>query len=140
MAKSFGATHLINSSEVADPIAEVVKITKGRRADFVFVTVAGIEVKKMGFKMSNNMTVFIGHSKKEPLSFLDTTDVMGGFLTGSAMGNIRAREDIPLLYDYYRTGRLKLDELITNRYPFEQINEALASSARGEAIRNVIMF
>ena len=140
IAKAYGATHLINTSIVEDPVAEVRKITKGRGADYVFVTVAGTDVKKMGHSMSNNMTVFIGHSKKEPMSYLDTTDVMGGIITGSAMGNIRAREDIPLLIDLYRIGRLKLDELITNRYPFEEINEALASSARGEAIRNVILF
>ena len=37
-------------------------------------------------------------------------------------------------------GRLKLDELITGRYPLEQINEAMESVERGEALRNVIVF
>jgi len=35
---------------------------------------------------------------------------------------------------------LKLDELISNRYPLEQINEAIASARQGEALRNVIVF
>ena len=35
-------------------------------------------------------------------------------------------------------GQLKLDELITARYPLEQINEAIAAVERGEALRNVI--
>ena len=40
----------------------------------------------------------------------------------------------------YRQGRLKLDELISGRYPLEQINEAVASAGRGEALRHVIVF
>ena len=38
------------------------------------------------------------------------------------------------------TGRLRLDELISSRSPLAAINEALASAARGEALRAVITF
>ena len=48
--------------------------------------------------------------------------------------------DVPTLVDLYRQGRLKLDELISGRYPLEEINAAIASVKRGEALRNVIMF
>jgi Zn-dependent alcohol dehydrogenase len=48
--------------------------------------------------------------------------------------------DVPWLVDLYQQGRLKLDELITARYPFERINEALEATERGEAIRNVIVW
>ena len=37
-------------------------------------------------------------------------------------------------------GRLKSDELISNRYPPEQIKEAIASVRAGEALRNVTVF
>ena len=40
----------------------------------------------------------------------------------------------------YKDGQLKLDELISGRYPLEEINEAVASVKRGEALRNVIIF
>ena len=40
----------------------------------------------------------------------------------------------------YQQGRLKLDELITGRYPLEEINEAIDSVRRGDALRNVIVF
>ena len=40
----------------------------------------------------------------------------------------------------YRQGRLKLDELISGRYPLERINEAVAAADRGEALRAVIVF
>ena len=61
-------------------------------------------------------------------------------LLGSKMGSTQPHLDIPKLVDLYRQGRLKLDELITARYPLEAINEAIAAVKRGETVRNVIMF
>jgi S-(hydroxymethyl)glutathione dehydrogenase/alcohol dehydrogenase len=40
----------------------------------------------------------------------------------------------------YQAGKLKLDELITARYPLSRINEAVASLQKGDALRNIIMF
>jgi len=56
------------------------------------------------------------------------------------MGGARIQADIPKLVALYREGRLKLDELISGRYSLAQINEALASSRSGGALRNVITF
>jgi Zn-dependent alcohol dehydrogenase len=64
----------------------------------------------------------------------------GRKLTGSAMGAVRLRIDVPRLIELYKIGRLKLDELVSGHYSFERINEALESSEKGEVIRNVIMF
>jgi S-(hydroxymethyl)glutathione dehydrogenase / alcohol dehydrogenase len=48
--------------------------------------------------------------------------------------------EIPKLVDLYKSGKLKLDELISGRYPLEKVNEAIDSVLKGEVIRNVIMF
>ncbi|PYQ31732.1 MAG: zinc-binding dehydrogenase [Acidobacteria bacterium] len=61
-------------------------------------------------------------------------------ILGSRMGSTRLHVDIPRLVDLYLHGRLKLDELITARYPLDQINDAIASMQSGEALRNVIVF
>ena len=61
-------------------------------------------------------------------------------LIGSKMGSTRLQVDIPILVELYQQGRLKLDELITSRYPLDQINEAVTSTRQGEALRNVIVF
>jgi len=47
---------------------------------------------------------------------------------------------VPKIVALYREGRLKLDQLISGRYHLEAINEAVASSRSGEALRNVIVF
>jgi len=61
-------------------------------------------------------------------------------LAGTLMVTARLQIDVPRLISLYQSGQLKLDELITGRYPLEQINEAIASVESGEALRNVIMF
>jgi Zn-dependent alcohol dehydrogenase len=56
------------------------------------------------------------------------------------MGSTRVSVDVPHLVDLYQHQRLKLDELISARYPLEQINEAIESTEKGGALRNVIVF
>ena len=142
-ARVFGATHTLNVKKEVDPIEAVREITYGRGADYVFITVAGIEPKRQGFLMSarNGMTVFIGHGTEEYMSDWDAVELVSGkILTGCGMGATTIRVDIPRLVELYLAGRLKLDELITGRYSLNQINEAIASVERGEALRNVIIF
>ncbi len=55
-------------------------------------------------------------------------------------GHIKKILDIPNLITLYQSGKLKLDELITGRFPLEKINEAMALTEKGEGLRNVIMF
>jgi S-(hydroxymethyl)glutathione dehydrogenase/alcohol dehydrogenase len=142
-AKVFGSTHTVNVKTEKDPIKKVYEITYGRGADTVIVAVAGIEILRQGFMMSarDGTTVIIGHGWGEQMSAFTPLDFMGGRkLTGSAMGVVRLRIDIGRLIELYKARRLKLDELVSGHYPFEKINEALASSEKGEVIRNVIMF
>ena len=56
------------------------------------------------------------------------------------MGQCDIRADIPYLIGLYREGRLKLDELITARYPFDEINTAMDNVRSGIGLRNVIIF
>ncbi len=56
------------------------------------------------------------------------------------MGSTNLAVDIPGLVALYKSKKLKLDELVTKHYTLDQINEAIDSVMRGEALRNVIMF
>jgi Zn-dependent alcohol dehydrogenase len=142
-AKNFGATHMVNARKEKDPIQKVFELTYGRGADTVIVAVAGIEILRQGFMMSarDGTTVVIGHGWGEQLSAFTPTDfMMGKKLTGSAMGAVKLRTDVPRIIELYNAKRLKLDELISGHYPFERINEALVSMEKGDVVRNVIMF
>ncbi len=61
-------------------------------------------------------------------------------MVGSKMGDVVIQRDIPWLIDLYQQGRLKLDELISGHWSFDQINEAIADTKTGSARRNVILF
>ena len=56
----------------------------------------------------------------------------------SSYGGARPRRDFPLLADLYLEGKLKLDELITNRLALADINRGFAGMREGRVIRAVI--
>ena len=142
-AVEFGATHSINSSR-DDLAATVGEVTGGRGADFVFVTVSAKPAfdQSYGLLAPGGSVVLVGMPASGVMSEIDpgTLAAMGQRVLGSKMGNSRISVDIPWLVDLYQQGRLKLDELITGRYALDDINEAIASVKRGEALRNVIVF
>ena len=140
-ARAFGATHTVKASD-EDAVKTVQQLTAGRGADYVFVTVGSTTAVQQGYLMSGprGMTVVVG------LLPLGETITLPPFLPGermltsSTMGSTRLSVEIPKLVALYQAGRLKLDELITKRYPLEQINEAIEAVERGEALRNVVTF
>ncbi|MEE8419371.1 MAG: Zn-dependent alcohol dehydrogenase [Dehalococcoidales bacterium] len=142
-ARTFGATHTVNAGQ-DDAIEAVKKLTSGRGADYVFVTVGSVAAIHQGFSMSGNRgtTVIVGLPLMKdtlsisPFEFIASERV----LTGGFMGSTNLKVDIPRLVDLYQAGSLKLDELITARYPLEKIDEAIGAVESGEALRNVIMF
>jgi len=64
----------------------------------------------------------------------------GQRILGSKLGSAQPQIDIPRVLRLYQAGRLKLDELVSKRYPLSEINEAIDWSARGDVVRNVITF
>ena len=142
-AKDFGATHVIDGS-AQDVVKTVRELTGGRGADFVFVTVGAVQAMKQSYVMlaPGGASVLVGMADLEarstfnPLSLSDSSRR----ILGSKMGHCDIREDIPALIGLYREGKLKLDELITARYPFDRINEAMDNVRAGVGLRNVIVF
>lgn len=143
MAKQFGATHTVNAKEEADVIAKVKEITYGRGSDYAIIASAGINILRQGWDLSavQGTTVVIGHGWEETLEAWHPVEFcLGRTITGSAMGAVRLRVDIPRIIELYQHGRVKLDEMVSAHYSFDQINQALDDMAKGDVIRNVIMF
>jgi S-(hydroxymethyl)glutathione dehydrogenase / alcohol dehydrogenase len=142
-ARSFGATHTVNSAK-EDVVKAVKDLTGGRGADFSFVTVGSTAAMMQGFFMTcrRGTTVIVGAAPLKdsltipPIEFIEFEKV----LTGASMGSTNISIDIPRMISLYQQGRLKLRELISNRYPLEQINEAFRNTEQGGALRNLIMF
>jgi S-(hydroxymethyl)glutathione dehydrogenase/alcohol dehydrogenase len=71
---------------------------------------------------------------------MDGFAVQGKRILGSPMGSVHFRRDLPYYLDLYRSGRLKLDEMISRRIPLEEINEGYAAIGEGNVARSVVLF
>ncbi len=142
IAHQFGATHSVNP-RTHDAIAFVKELTAGRGADYVFVTVGNAKASEQAFAMlrPRGLQVIVGIPETgATASFPVSQLVQERMVTGSTMGSTRLSIDVPRLIALYRNKQLLLDELITQRLPLEQINEAIQHTHMGNAIRNVIVF
>ena len=142
-AIDFGATHVLNPA-TTDVAGAVKQLTEGRGADFVFVTVGAKSVYDQSYELLalGAAVVLVGMPPTGVSSEIDpsTLAAYSQRILGSKMGGSRIAVDIPNLFSLYRQGRLKVDELISGRYPLHAINDAIAAVKYGDAIRNVIVF
>jgi Zn-dependent alcohol dehydrogenase len=142
-AERFGATHTVDA-RAHDVRQAVLAATGGRGADYVFVTVGAPKVVEQGFDLlaRGGALVLVGMPASGVMASFDpgTFAAYGQKVLGSKMGSARVETDVPIIVDLYKQGRLKLDELITGRYPLADINAAVAGVVGGSALRNVIMF
>ena len=58
---------------------------------------------------------------------------------GAIFGGCNPLFDVPRLLGLYRSGDLKLDELITRRYRLEDVNQGYQDMLDGKNIRGVII-
>jgi Zn-dependent alcohol dehydrogenase len=142
-ALEFGATHTLNPI-TDDVVARVRELTDGRGADYVFVTVGATAAFAASYALlaKAGAVVLVGMPANGVMSEIDpgTMAAYSQRILGSKMGGSRISIDIPNLVNLYKQGRLKLDELISGRYALADINEAMESVKRGDALRNVIVF
>jgi S-(hydroxymethyl)glutathione dehydrogenase/alcohol dehydrogenase len=87
-------------------------------------------------------TVILGMPPDDDKHFMVDSHALtaGRKILGSKLGDTCIQVDIPRFVELYREGKLKLDEIISNTYSLNDINEAIAASEGGEALRNVIVF
>lgn len=143
LARDFGATDL--ADPLQDDVAAIARAASGGHGlDYVFVTVgdsravgAGLDLVRRGGTL-----VLVGMPANTDVSEIHAGDLAGDAkrILGSKMGSANAQSDIRHIVELYRQGRFKLDELVSNQYPLAAINEAIASTRRGEVLRNVIVF
>jgi S-(hydroxymethyl)glutathione dehydrogenase/alcohol dehydrogenase len=142
-AQTFGATHTVNPRTDGDAVQKVMALTGGG-ADYAFECIGLGTTIAQAYNMirKGGTAVVVGVSK------LTDTVTLGAFmmpfqekvLTGSMYGSARPRIDFPRLLSLYKSGRLKLDELVTATYRVDDAKRAFADLERGVNARGVIVF
>ena len=143
LAKTFGATHTVNSSDDEAIVKTLRKLTGGG-ADYAFECVGSgaLAATAYGTLRKGGQAVVVGVAGPK-----DTTTLRTASLTfeeksigGSYFGSARPRVDAPRILGLYQAGKLKLDELITRTYPIAQAPQAFADLQAGRNARGVIVF
>ena len=142
MATGFGATHTLNAKKEENIVRSLKKLTGGG-PDYAFECIGLGSVVADAYRAlrKGGTAVVIGVARPEDTTSVRTASLAfeEKTLTGSYFGSARPREDFPKLVEMYRSGKLKLDELITRTYAIDQAPQAFEDLAAGKNARGVIV-
>ncbi|MCE3554094.1 NDMA-dependent alcohol dehydrogenase [Pseudonocardia sp. RS11V-5] len=144
-AQQFGATHAVEWIEEAAELAR--SFTDGQGADSAIVTVgvttgdhvaaAFAAVRKQGTCVVTGLGDITDTGVNIPLGELTLFQKR---LQGSLFGETSPSFDIPRQLELYRTGALKLDELVTTTYTLDEVDQGYEDMHAGKNIRGVIRY
>jgi S-(hydroxymethyl)glutathione dehydrogenase/alcohol dehydrogenase len=141
MAKVFGATHTFATAKEAHEF--VVETTWGELADHAIITVGILhdevihDAIQVAGKTGQVTITAVGNGSVD-----ENPGLLIGYqrrVQGAIFGACNPLFDVPRLLGLYRSGDLKLDELITRRYRLEEINQGYQDMLDGKNIRGVII-
>jgi S-(hydroxymethyl)glutathione dehydrogenase/alcohol dehydrogenase len=141
LAKVFGATDVVDATQ-GDPVKQVLEMTGGG-VHHSFEAIGLKQTAEQAFRMlrRGGTANIIGMIPVGTMIELHGADFLGEKrIQGSLMGSNRFPVDMPRFVDFYMSGKLKLDDMISRRIKLEQINDAFDELKRGEIARSVIVF
>jgi S-(hydroxymethyl)glutathione dehydrogenase/alcohol dehydrogenase len=146
----FGMTHFANPNEIdGDVVPHLINLTKRGRdqiggADYTFDCTGNTKVMRQALEASHRgwgKSVVIGVAGAgHEISTRPFQLVTGRTWTGTAFGGARGRTDVPKIVDWYMSGKIEIDPLITHTFSLEEINKGFAALRSGESIRSVVLF
>ncbi|WP_020121744.1 Zn-dependent alcohol dehydrogenase [Streptomyces canus] len=135
-ARQFGATDFLTS-------AEGVREVLPTGADHAFECVGRVELIRQAIDLldRHGQALLLGVPPAGAEgSFLVSSLYLDKSVLGCRYGSSRPQRDIPLYAEFYRQGRLLLDELVTETYPVEDFEKAVADAEAGRVARGVLTF
>jgi S-(hydroxymethyl)mycothiol dehydrogenase len=142
-ARSFGATHVIDSSE-SDPVEGIRALTDGVGVDVAIEAVGRPETYRQAFYARDlaGTVVLVGVPRPDMRLDLPLLDVFGrgGSLKSSWYGDCLPSRDFPMLVDLYQQGRLDLDAFVSELIGIGDVEAAFEKMHRGEVLRSVVEF
>ncbi|GAB2880810.1 zinc-dependent alcohol dehydrogenase family protein [Streptomyces deserti] len=136
VARRFGATHFLTSTEGVRDLLPT-------GADHVFECVGRVELIRQAIELLDRrgQAVLLGvPPASAEASFRVSSMYLDKSILGCRYGSSRPQRDIALYVELYRRGRLLLDELVTETYPVEDFEKAVADAGAGRVARAVLTF
>ena len=141
MVRQFGATDFIDASK-EDPVAKVIELTGGG-VHHAFEAIGLAKTAEQAFNMlrRGGTANIIGMIPAgQSISLMGAAFLGEKRIQGSLMGSNRFPVDMPRLVDFYMSGKLKLDDMISRRIKLEDVNDAFTEMKSGQIARSVIVF
>jgi S-(hydroxymethyl)glutathione dehydrogenase/alcohol dehydrogenase len=141
LARRFGATDFIDAS-AGDAARQVRGMTNGGVHHAIeAVGLAATAEQAFAMLRRGGVATIVGMIPVDQTVSIPGWQLLGEkTLRGSLMGSNIFPVDVPRLVDFYLTGKLHLDALISRRIPLEQVNEAFAEMKGGAIARSVVTF
>ena len=148
-ARRFGATHTVNAKNL--DAVQAIKDLTGGGTDFAVDAVGLPQTQEQilrsvrpGFAGLNKggTALLIGITPPDAKAVLDTGLFIGSrSFTRTSGGDCKPERDFPIFLRWFGEGKLKLNELITNRYKLAQINQAVDDLEHGRILgRGIVTF
>jgi S-(hydroxymethyl)glutathione dehydrogenase / alcohol dehydrogenase len=142
MARRVGATHVVNSA-TEDPVKAVRALTAGAGVDHAFEAVGTAKLVRQAIESLaiRGTATIVGVLPPDAMIEFPWLAIRPECrVQTSRMGSNRFRIDIPRYLDFYRQGRLLLNEMVTRRGRLDDINDAFRAMKAGEVARTVLIF
>jgi Zn-dependent alcohol dehydrogenase len=142
LAKSLGATHSLLATD-KDTGAKLRELTGGG-AHYAIETVGSEQVLQQAYAATRRggTTVTVGLPHPQKMFSVPAVSLVAEERTvkGSYMGSAVPSRDLPRFIAMYQAGRLPVDRLLTHTLRLDEVNAAFDRLAKGEAVRQVIVF
>lgn len=142
LARELGATHCIHAGR-EDAVAAIRDITRGG-VNYAIESVGNETVLAQAYAATRRggTTLTLGLPAPQRVFSVPAVSLVAEERTvkGSYMGSAVPVRDIPRYIALYRAGRLPVDRLLSRTLALDDINDGFDRLARGEAIRQVVLF
>ena len=146
----FGMTHFVNPAEIGEEVVPyLVNLTKRRGdliggADYTFDCTGNTKVMRQALECAHRgwgKSVIIGVAGAgQEISTRPFQLVTGRTWMGTAFGGAKGRTDVPKIVDWYLSGKIEIDPMITHTLRLEDINKGFDMMHSGESIRSVVVY
>jgi S-(hydroxymethyl)glutathione dehydrogenase/alcohol dehydrogenase len=142
--RQFGMTEFVNPKKVdGDFVQHLVALTGGG-ADYTFDCTGNTDVMRQALEACHrgwgvSVVIGVAESGKE-ISTRPFQLVTGRTWKGSAFGGARGRTDVPTIVDWYMSGQIQIDPMITHILKLEDINKGFELMHAGKSIRSVVVY
>lgn len=142
LALKFGATHVNNPLEMKVE-KECRKLSNKIGMDYAFETAGIAKLIETGINCirPGGMTVAVGAPPLDQGITINPVTLFSSFekkLCGCMLGSCNSLTDIPKLLQFWKDGKLNLEDMVTAIRPLEEINEAFEDMKNGKGLRTVL--